>query len=172
MTDQIQTASPAEAAIMASGLAVDVREMPTLIRRVERLLPDASPGRIREALIETRRKGWAGRMNALASKQGMAWARTADARAAAAAIAEPEPTDDALLASLEETVAARLRAASDTASQALEIVASDIADTAGTPLSPERHAALAAAVARAFALPDAGDFVAAAERDALLRREA
>ncbi|MGY4803956.1 hypothetical protein, partial [Teichococcus aerofrigidensis] len=71
MTDDIPV-HPAEAAIQASGLRVEKREMPQLIRRVARRLP-ADAAAVREALAEVRRKGWAAAMRDMAGRAGQPW---------------------------------------------------------------------------------------------------
>jgi ATP-dependent RNA helicase SUPV3L1/SUV3 len=167
-----QVASPAEAAIAAAGVAVDTREIPALLRLVARRLPDAGPEVVRAALAEVRRKGWASRLNALASRAGQAWVRPADTRAAAAAITDPEASEAQLLAALDRAVATRLRAAGPTPQAALEAVVADLSDQ-GINLSADRHAALAAAVAAAHGLQAsvAADFIETADRAESRRRQ-
>jgi len=143
--------SPAEAAILAAGLAVDPREMPNLIRRVARLMP-ADPAAVRGALCEVRRRGWTARLADLTNRAGRVWVRRADAEAAAATIADPEPPDAALLAALEPVLAARFQALGPTAGAALEAVAAELLEAGTGPLAAERHAALAGEIAAAFGL--------------------
>ncbi|MBI0435280.1 helicase-related protein [Roseomonas sp. KE0001] len=149
MTDDIPV-HPAEAAIQASGLRVEKREMPQLIRRVARRLP-ADAAAVREALAEVRRKSWAAAMRDMAGRAGQPWLRPQEAEAAAATLTDPEPHEADLRLALEAAGAARLRAAGRTPELALEAVAGDLAD-AGTALPAERHAALALAVAQAHGL--------------------
>ena len=148
------SASPAEAAILAAGIPVEQREMPALIRRVERRMP-ADAAAVRAALIELRRRGWVARLNDLANRAGRVWVRRAEAEAAAGTIAVLEPDDATLLAALDAAVAARLRGLGPTPEAALEAVAAEILEAGSGALSADRHAALAREVAAAFGL--AGD---------------
>ncbi|UFN49977.1 RNA helicase [Roseomonas sp. OT10] len=146
--------------------------MPQLRRLVARRMP-ADAATVAAALCEVRRRGWAARLNDMASRAGQAWVQPDDTRAAAAAIATPEPDEAALATALSGVLDRRLRAAGDTPQAALEALAAEIADGQGGALSPDRHAELAGAVARAFGLtPDrAEDFVEAAERAESRRRQ-
>ncbi|WP_236037649.1 helicase-related protein [Belnapia arida] len=143
--------SPAEAAILASGLAVAPREMPALIRRVERRLP-ADADAVRVALIETRRRAWIARLNDLANRAGRVWVRRAEVETAAGTITELEPDDDILLAALGDAVARRLRGLGPTAEAALDAIAAELVETGSGSLSADRHAMLAREVAAAFGL--------------------
>lgn len=145
------SASPAEAAILASGIPVDPREMPGLIRRVERRMP-ADADAICLALIELRRRGWVSRMNDLANRAGRIWIRRNEAEAAAATIAALEPEDASLLAALDAATAARLRGLGPTPEAALEAMAAELLEAGGGALSADRHAALSREVADAFGL--------------------
>ncbi|MFC7689404.1 helicase-related protein [Paeniroseomonas aquatica] len=146
--------SPAEAAILASGIPVEAREMPALIRRVERRMP-ADAMTIRAALIETRRRGWVSRLNDLANRAGRIWVRRNETEAAAAAIAVLEPDDTTLVEALDAAVASRLRGLGPTPEAALEAIAAEMLEANGSALSADRHAALARDVAAGFGL--AGD---------------
>jgi ATP-dependent RNA helicase SUPV3L1/SUV3 len=143
--------SPAEAAILASGLAVSPREMPALIRRVERRLP-ADAEAVRAALVETRRRGWIARLNDLANRAGRVWVRRAEVETAAGTIAELEPEDGALLAALDQAVGNRLRGLGPTPEVALDAIAAELVEGGSGSLSADRHAMLAREVAAAFSL--------------------
>lgn len=151
--DTLPPANPAEAAISAAGLRVEQREMPQLVRLVARRLP-ADPEAVREALCQVRRKGWASAMMAMANRAGEVWARRAEAEAAAATIDEPEPSEARLRAALDAAIRTRLRNAAPRPGAALEAVEAELVDVTGTALSPERHAALARAVAEAHGLDE------------------
>ncbi|WP_407927528.1 helicase-related protein [Belnapia mucosa] len=155
--------SPAEAAILASGLDVAPREMPALIRRVERRMP-ADAETVRTALIETRRRAWIARLNDLANRAGRNWVRRAEAETAAGTIRELEPDDATLLAALDAAIASRLRGLGPTPEAALEAIAAELTETGSGSLSADRHAALAREVAGAFGLRDGAeiDFLDAA----------
>ncbi|RYJ03680.1 MAG: hypothetical protein EON47_03225, partial [Acetobacteraceae bacterium] len=148
------SASPAEAAILAAGIPVDPREMPGLIRRVERRMP-ADAETVRAALIEVRRRGWVARMNDLANRAGRIWVRRNEAETAAGTITLLDPDDATLLAALDTAVAARLRGLGPTPAAALEGIAAELLEAGGGALSADRHAALAREAAAAFGL--AGD---------------
>lgn len=166
-------ASPAEAAILAAGLEVSAREMPALIRRVQRRLPAADAAAVREELCAVRRRAWASRLMDAAHRAGRVWVRRTEAEAAAAAIADPEPEDALLQSALDAAVAARLRAAGPTPAAALEAILADLAD-GGAALSSARHAELAEATAHAHGLSpeEAARFArAAAEAEAARRQE-
>jgi ATP-dependent RNA helicase SUPV3L1/SUV3 len=152
--------SPAEAAILAAGFAIESREMPALIRRVERRMP-ADADAVRAALVEVRRRAWIARLNDLANRAGRPWVRRPDNERAAGTIAELEPADVTLLAALETALGHRFRALGSTPEAALEAVTADLAEAGTGTLSPDRHAALAAEVAAAFGLTadDAADFL-------------
>ncbi|MDB5372476.1 MAG: helicase [Belnapia sp.] len=145
------SASPAEAAILAAGFPVDPREMPGLIRRVERRMP-ADAETVRLALVDLRRRGWVARLNDLANRAGRIWIRRNEAEAAAAAIGELEPEDAVLLAALDAAVATRLRGLGPTPEAALEAMAAELLESGGGALSADRHAALSREVAAAFGL--------------------
>ncbi|WP_338045131.1 helicase-related protein [Paracraurococcus ruber] len=154
--DLARSVSPAEAAILASGLAVEAKEMPALIRRVERRMP-ADAAAVRAALIEVRRRGWIARLSDLANRAGRAWVRRADCETAAGTVTEILPGEEALLAALDAALANRFRALGPTPEAALEAVVAELTEAgqgAGA-LSPDRHAQLAREVAAAFGL--AGD---------------
>ncbi|WP_241671160.1 helicase-related protein [Dankookia rubra] len=147
--------SPAEAAIIASGLEVEARELPALIRRVERRLP-ADAAAVGAALREVRRRAWVSRLNHLASKAGRTWVRRADAEAAAGTITELTPEDETLLVALDAALGNRFRSLGHTPEETLEAIVAELAETAkgaaaGT-LAPDRHAELAREVAAAFGL--------------------
>lgn len=148
------SASPAEAAILAAGFDVQPREMPALVRLVERRMP-ADAGVVHQALCEVRRRAWTARLNDLTNRAGRLWVRRADSAAAAAAVTDPEATDPVLLAALEEILAARFRAAGPTPEVALEAILAELADTESAPLPADRHALLAQEIAAAHGL-DAG----------------
>ena len=148
------SASPAEAAILASGIPVDPREMPGLIRRVERRMP-ADAETVRGALVEVRRRGWVARMNDLANRAGRIWVRRNEAEVAAGTITKLEPDDATLVAALDAAVATRLRGLGLTPAAALEGIAAELLEAGGGALSADRHAALAREAAAAFGL--AGD---------------
>ncbi len=165
--------SAAEAAVEAAGVEVAPRERPKLLRLVERRMP-ADAAAVRAALCEVRRRGWAARMADLAHGAGRVWVRAADARSAAASVADPEPTEAALLSALDAVVAKRLRGVGDGGAEAaLAALASDLAD-AGGALSAEQHTSLAREIAAAHGLDaaDAARFVDAAEREERRRRQA
>ncbi|MCQ4162032.1 RNA helicase [Roseomonas sp. GC11] len=149
--DALPPAHPAEAAILASGLRVEPREMPQLTRLVARRLP-ADRAAVAEALCQVRRKGWASAAMAMANRAGEVWVRRSEAEAAAASLADPEASEADLRRALDAAVEARLRNAAPRPGAALEAVEAEIADISGAPLSAERHAALALAVARAHGL--------------------
>ncbi|MBE9604100.1 RNA helicase [Acetobacteraceae bacterium H6797] len=152
MTDDYSApAHPAEAAILASGWAVESRELPQLTRLVARRMP-ADRDAVAAALCEVRRKAWTGRLNDLANRTGQVWVRREDSAAAAATITDPEADDTTLARALETTVATRLRTAGPNPEAALEAIASDYADATGHPLTAERHEALAFHVALAHGL--------------------
>ncbi|HWX49584.1 MAG TPA: helicase-related protein [Roseomonas sp.] len=164
-------AHPAEAAILAAGLRVEPREMPQLIRRVARRLP-ADAAAVREALVEVRRKYWAKAAMDMASRAGQPWVRRADAEAAAASLDDPEADERTLRTALDEAVATRLRGTAATPEATLEILAGEQLES-GKPLSGERHAALAQAVAAAHGLnaAEASRFVIATGRVEERRRQ-
>ncbi|WP_237180970.1 helicase-related protein [Roseomonas haemaphysalidis] len=158
-------ASPAEAAILASGLTVESREMPQLIRLVARRMP-ADREAVAAALCDVRRKAWTGKLMDLANRFGESWVRRADAEAAAASIATPEPDEDQLRHALRTVIAARLRAAGPDAQAALDSISAELLDATGHLLPADRHATLAQQVAWAFGLDrtETASFVAAAIR--------
>ena len=164
--------SAAEAAVEAAAVLVAPRERPKLLRLVERRMP-ADAAAVRAALCEVRRRGWAVRLAELAHGAGRVWVRPADARIAAASIADPEPAETALFAALDAVVAKRLRGAGDGPDAALSAVAADLAD-GGAPLSVEQHASLAREMAAAHGLDAAAaeGFAEAAEREERRRRQA
>ena len=143
--------SPAEAAILAAGIAVTPREMAALIRRVERRLP-ADAEAVRAALVEVRRRAWIARLNDLANRAGRTWIRRAEVETAAGTVAELEPADDTLLAALDRATARRLRGLGPTPEAALEAVAAELVEAGSGSLSADRHAMLAREVAAAFEL--------------------
>ncbi|MFC3123589.1 helicase-related protein [Pseudoroseomonas globiformis] len=163
--------NPAEAAILASGLRVEQREMPQLVRRVARKLP-ADAEVIRAELVAIRRKFWSRAAMEMANRAGQSWVRKSDAEAAAKRLDDPEATPRALRLALDEAVAERLRNTADTADATLEIVSGEQTEE-GRPLSGERQAALAQAVAEAHGLSTAAaaEFVLRAERAAERRRQ-
>ena len=154
------------------GVAVAPRERPKLLRLVERRMP-ADAAAVRAALCEVRRRSWAARMAELARAAGRVWVRAADARTAAAAITDHEPSDAALLAALDAAVAKRLRGAGDDPGAALAAVAAELVD-AGSSLSVEQHAVLAREIAAAHALDaaEAARFAEAVEREERRKRQA
>jgi ATP-dependent RNA helicase SUPV3L1/SUV3 len=143
--------SPAEAAILASGLEVEAREMPALIRRVERRMP-ADAAAVRAALCEVRRRGWIARLNDLSNRAGRVWVRRADAETAVGTVTDLVPTDEALLAALDQVLGNRFRALGPTPEAALEAVVAELIEAGTDTLSPDRHATLAREVAAAFDL--------------------
>ncbi|ONG49977.1 RNA helicase [Pseudoroseomonas deserti] len=149
--DPIAPAHPAEAAILASGLRVEPREMPQLTRLVARRLP-ADRDAVAEALCQVRRKAWASAAMAIANRAGQVWVRRAEADAAAASLTDPDAGEEAIRAALDAAVQSRLRQAAARPGAALEIVEAELQDITGSALSAERHAALAQAVARAHGL--------------------
>jgi len=155
--------SPAEAAILASGLAVTPQEMPALIRRVARLLP-ADAEAIAGALRQVRRRGWSARLLDLANRAGRAWVRRADAETAAGTITALEPDDALLLQALETSLGQRFRALGPAPEPVLEALAAELLEAGRGPLAPDRHAQLIAEVAQAFGL----DAAAAAALQAAL----
>ncbi|MDQ1081356.1 helicase-related protein [Pseudoroseomonas cervicalis] len=152
--DSLPPAHPAEAAILASGLRVEPREMPQLTRLVARRLP-ADRDAVADALCQVRRKAWASAAMAMASRAGELWVRRAEAEAAAASLTDPEAGEAALRRALDAAITARLRHAAPRPGAALEAIEAEIIDVSGTPLSAERHAALALAVARAHGMDEA-----------------
>lgn len=146
--------SPAEAAILASGLEVEAKEMPALIRRVERRMP-ADAEAVRAALCEVRRRGWVSRLNDLVNRAGRTWVRRADNETAAGTVTDLVPADEVLLAALDATLANRFRALGPTPAAALEAVVVELTEAGQGALSADRHADLAREVAAAFGL--AGD---------------
>ena len=163
--------SPAEHAVEASGLAVQSREMPRLLRLVARRLP-AGDATVAAALCEIRRKAWASRLVDLSQRAGRPWVQRADAQAAAARIHDPEPQDAALEAELQAVVAARLRAVADTPEEALELIRGELFDGAGRVLSPAQDALLVRELAAAFGVASGAGFVDAATREAERRGKA
>ncbi|WP_370454996.1 helicase-related protein [Roseicella aquatilis] len=143
--------SPAEAAILAAGLEVESREMPALIRRVERRMP-ADAEAVRAALRELRRRAWIARLNDLANRAGRVWVRRADNETAAGTITELVPTDEALLAALDAALGHRFRALGPTPEASLDAVVAELTESGAAVLSADRHAALAREVAAAFGL--------------------
>ncbi len=171
-TEAPPLASPAEAAILAAGLAVETREMPMLARLVERRMP-ADAGAVAQALCEVRRGAWTARLRRLAQDSGALWVRREDAAAAAATIHQPEPDDAGLLAVLDGVLAARFRAAAARPGAAIELVVAEVADSGAGRLTTEAHATLAAAVAAAHGLDHAAAarFMAAVVRVEQQRRQ-
>jgi ATP-dependent RNA helicase SUPV3L1/SUV3 len=158
-------AHPAEAAIAATGLRVEAREMPQLVRLVSRRMP-ADHDVVADALCQVRRKAWTGRLMDLANRFGESWVRRADADAAAARMTDPEAEDEALRDSLRQVVGARMRGAGATPEAALEAMAAELLDATGHALPADRHATLAQQVAHAHGM-DQGEtavFVSAAIR--------
>jgi ATP-dependent RNA helicase SUPV3L1/SUV3 len=147
-------ANPAEAAIEASGLRVESREMPQLTRLVIRRMP-ADAAVVREALCEVRRRGWAAKLNDLANRDGEVWVRRADTQAAAAAITDPEPSDEMLAEALHRVVSARLRAAGPDHVAALEAILAEHADGAGGVLPASAMESLVRDIAEAHGLDEA-----------------
>ncbi len=165
--------SAVEAAVESAAVPVAPRERPRLLRLVERRMP-ADAAAVRAALCEIRRRGWAALMLGMARDAGRPWVRPADAKAAAAAVSDPEPTDAALLSALDAAVARRLRGTGDgDPGAALAAVAADLLE-AGAALSPGQTGALAREVAAAHGLggAEAAAFADAAEREGKLRRDA
>ena len=116
LTELHQGKSPAEIAIEASGLEVQSRELPRLIRLVARRLPPqgalsgehhSSLETVRAALCEVRRKAWAARLIDRSQRAGRLWVTRADAQLAAELIDDPEVDDDVLAAALEPLLATR-----------------------------------------------------------------
>ena len=157
-------ASPAELAVEAAGIAVQSRELPRLLRLVARRLP-ADARTVRAALCEVRRKAWASRLIDMTQRAGRPWVQRADAQAAAEAVTDPEPDDALLAAALEPVLAARLRALADTPEEALELIRSELFDSAGRVLAPRQDAMLARELAAAFGIAGEAGFVDAATRD-------
>jgi len=154
-TDQ-RAPSPAEAAIAATGLDIDPREMPALIRRVERRMP-ADAAAVRAALCEVRRRGWVARMNDMANRAGRSWIRRTEAETAAGTITELTPDDAALLAALDAAVRNRIRNLAPKPGAALEGLVAELQEAGAGTLAADRHAALARDVAAAFGLADAAE---------------
>lgn len=165
--------SAAEAAVESAGVAVSPRERPKLLRLVERRMP-ADPDSVREALCEVRRRAWSARMMELARGAWRVWVQPADARAAAATIADPEAPDRALLDALDAAVGRRLRLAGEgDPRKALAALLADLVE-AGSSLSAEQSGALAREVAAAYGMAptDAAAFADAAEREQRRLRQA
>nr|WP_309139713.1 helicase-related protein [Siccirubricoccus sp. G192] len=161
-----------EAAIETGAFTVTPREMPMLIRLVERRMP-ADADSIGQALCEVRRRGWTARLNDLANRAGRIWVRRADSTTAAAAITDPLADDGALLAALDAVLAVRFRAAGAKPGAAIESVVAEIADAGLGPLPAERHEELARAIAAAHGLegPAATRFVSAVAQVEARRRQ-
>jgi ATP-dependent RNA helicase SUPV3L1/SUV3 len=143
--------SPAEAAILAAGLEIEAREMPALIRRVERRMP-ADADAVRTALCEVRRRGWIARLNDLANRAGRVWVRRADNETAVGTVTDLVPADETLLAALDQALDNRFRALGPTPEAALEAVVAELTESGNAGLSADRHATLAREVAAAFGL--------------------
>ncbi len=152
--------SPAEAAILASGLPFTAKELPSLIREVARALP-ATDATVATALLKLRRRGYVGRLADLASRAGIAWARREDVRAAAETVGSIDACDDTLRAALDAALFSRLRDAGRTPEAALDALTAEIAETGGA-LTPPRLHELATAIAIAHAHPDPAGFANAA----------
>jgi len=144
-------AHPAEAAIAATGLRVEAREMPQLVRLVSRRMP-ADRDVVADALCQVRRKAWTGRLMDLANRFGESWVRRADADAAAGRMTDPDADDEALRDSLRQVVGSRMRGAGATPEAALEAMAAELLDATGHALPADRHATLAQQVAQAHGL--------------------
>ncbi len=157
--------SPAELAVEASGLAIQNRELPRLLRLVARRLP-ADAQTVRAALCEVRRKAWASRIVDLTQRAGRLWVQRGDAQAAAEVPLDPEPDDATLLAALEPVLADRFRAMADTPEEALALIRNDLFDGAGRVLSAPQDAMLVRELARAFGVAAEAGFVDAATREA------
>ncbi|WP_241749400.1 helicase-related protein [Teichococcus aerophilus] len=158
-------AHPAEAAIAATGLRVEAREMPQLVRLVSRRMP-ADRDVVADALCQVRRKAWTGRLMDLANRFGESWVRRADADAAAGHMTDPDADDEALRDSLRQVVGSRMRGAGATPEAALEAMAAELLDATGHALPADRHATLAQQVAQAHGLDQGATaaFVSAAIR--------
>jgi ATP-dependent RNA helicase SUPV3L1/SUV3 len=162
--------SPAEAAILASGVAVEPAEMDRLTRLVARRLP-ADADSVAAALCEVRRKGWTARLIDRTQRAGAIWVRREDAVAATDTIADPLPDDATLDAALDQVMRARLRGFGDTPEQALNAVLAELFDSGGRILSANQHEALTLSVADAFGLSSEDRFVARALGDEAQRRQ-
>ena len=154
-------ASPAEAAVAASGLAIENQEMPRLLRLVARRLP-ADREAVAAVLCEIRRKVWTGRLVDLSQRDGAVWVRREDAAAAAVRIRDPDADEAVLRDALDDIVRERLRMLAAAPAEALELALADLFDAGGRVLSQTQHATLARLVAAAFGLPADAPFVAAA----------
>ena len=130
--------------------------MPSLIREVARALP-ATDATVATALLKLRRRGYVGRLADLASREGIAWARREDVRAAADTVATIDASDDTLRAALDAALLPRLRDAGRTPDAALEAIAAEIAETGGA-LTPPRLHELATAIAIAHGHADPAAF--------------
>ena len=158
-TELHQGRSPAELAIEASGLEIQSRELPRLIRLVARRLPPgqalsgehhSSLETVRAALCEVRRKSWASRLVDRSQRASRLWVTRADAQLAAELIDDPDAGDDALAAALEPILATRYRATGETPQAVLDLIAGELFDGAGRVLSPLQHATLVREIADAF----------------------
>ncbi|GBQ69793.1 RNA helicase [Ameyamaea chiangmaiensis NBRC 103196] len=173
MTASSPAQTATDRAIAESGLVIETRELPRLVRRVARSL---TPGedtidqtRFVEALCHVRRKGWVSRMMDLTRRSGDVWTSRADMEQAAETIAAPEPDDATLLATVAPITAERLATLAPTPAQTLDIVRADLLDT-GRILSASQTAALARTIAAAFGTADDG-FAERAHAEASQRAE-
>ncbi|TPG55534.1 RNA helicase [Roseomonas nepalensis] len=144
------SARGAEEAIEATGLAVPPGERPALLRVLGRY-PTLHGQVVREALCEVRRRGWAARILETTKEAGRLWVTPADARAAAAAVEDPEAGEGELLAAADRVVSARLRDAGTGPEATLAAVVADLSDS-GRLLRTERLGELARLIGAAQGL--------------------
>ncbi|MBB2201282.1 helicase-related protein [Gluconacetobacter tumulisoli] len=175
MTSDSPARTAVDAAIAATGLTVETRELPKLERTVARAL---SPGQdhvdeatFRAALCAIRRKPWGSRLMDLTRRKGQVWVTRADTEAAAATVDDPQPDDDRLLRALAPVIHARLRATAATPDAVLETIRADLFDGTGRVLSPAGTEDLSRAIAVAFDLAPEGGFVESVRRTADVRKQ-
>ncbi|GBQ84967.1 RNA helicase [Gluconacetobacter johannae DSM 13595] len=175
MTSDSPARTAVDAAIAATGLTVETRELPKLERTVARAL---TPGQdrvdeatFRAALCAVRRKPWGSRLMDLTRRKGQAWITRADTEAAAATVDDPQPDDARLLRALAPVVHARLRATAASPEAVLETIRADLFDGTGRVLSPAETEDLSRAIAVAFGLAPEGGFVESVRRMADARQQ-
>ncbi|QNT79481.1 helicase-related protein [Entomobacter blattae] len=166
--------SPAEQAmeyaVAQTGLSLERREIPLLLRRIARLLPPRlekteqlddfilPANSFIRLVCDVRRKKWTSRLIALCQSHSIAWASREDILSAAHTITLPEPDDGDLLQALEKTLANRLTQATSQPEHAFDLLISEIEETKPAPLSAKQLEAVAGVIAKTFKVPDQHQF--------------
>ncbi|WP_086554315.1 helicase-related protein [Acetobacter sp. DmW_043] len=174
-----QYASPAREAFVQvmsrTGLSVEAREEPEILRRVARALEpgarDISDEAFRSILCVVRRKKRISRLIDLTRRSGRIWVTRDEIEEAVSTLTDPDADDAALERALAPVAEARLRAYASTPRKAFDAIQADLLDT-GRVLSPGQVDLLLLAVAVAFGLPDGDPFLETVRREETQRQKA